>query len=224
MNRPVIGITKPIYNGKIAFILTCIAVWLAGGRPIALTVNNPRYHYPIQGLILGGGTDIYPEYYGGEIKPSYIYDKERDLMEMAWFKKAQIQAIPILGICRGSQLMNIARGGSLYFDVRKAFEKAQYPSGLMAKIFFRKTIHIKHDSLLHAILCIDTTRVNSSHTQSVHKLGDNLVITAREENEVVQALEDPAFDFLLGVQFHPEFLIYSKKFRNIFTQLIQQSK
>ncbi len=221
MSRPLIGITKPLGNGKITYVLTLICVWLAGGRGVVLTSSKPKYDLKINGLILSGGKDINPTYYNGkEIKPLYPYDIARDELEFEWFNKAQSDDLPILGICRGAQLINIARKGTLHFDISKAYEKASYPSGLWAKLFFRKPINVKESSLLHSILKTQKTRVNSSHTQSIDQLGENLVITSMEENFVVQSIEDPHKRFLLGVQFHPEYLLYSKIFRNIFKQFI----
>jgi putative glutamine amidotransferase len=220
--RPLIGITKPFHSKNIAYDLTKLGVWLAGGRSVKLTAHEPHYDMPIDGLILGGGKDVHPSLYEGEEpKLDYPYDHARDAMEIRWLTRAEEEGLPVLGICRGAQLMNIVRGGALHMDVSKAHEKAEYPSGIWARIFYRKKMILLKDSLIHRILRCDDSMVNSMHTQSVDRLGKGLIITAREENDVVQCIEDPAQDYVLGVQFHPEYLIYSRKFRRLFRCLIE---
>lgn len=224
-NRPLIGITKPYHRKNFAYELTVLGVWLAGGKSIKLTAHEPHYDMQIDGLILGGGKDIHPSIYEGEEpKPNYPYDHARDAMEIRWFTRAEEERLPVLGICRGAQLINIVRGGGLHMDVAKAHEKAEYPSGMLARIFYRKKMIILKDSLIHRILKCDDSMVNSMHTQAVDRLGRDLIVTAREENDVIQCVEDPSQEYLLGVQFHPEYLIYSRRFRRIFRFLIEAAK
>lgn len=158
-----------------------------------------------------------------EPKKDYTYDHDRDEMEMYWLRKAENEGLPVLGICRGAQLMNVAGGGKLHLDVSKAYEKADYPASWLSHIFYRKKITIQNGSLLHKILGRTIVRVNSIHKQSIAEIAPGLIVTAKEDNGVIQAIEKPGHNFYLGVQFHPEFLIYKRIFRKLFKKLVGQS-
>jgi putative glutamine amidotransferase len=153
-------------------------------------------------------------------KENYLYDRPRDEMEIAWLKRAEKETIPVLGICRGAQMMNVMNGGALHMNVRIAYENADYPEGLWHEITYRKSIKITQGSLLHKLMGTNEWRVNSIHSQSIERLGDRLEITAREHNGVVQGIERPNHPYYLGVQFHPEFMIYQSKMRSIFKGLV----
>ena len=144
-------------------------------------------------------------------------------MELYWLRKAENEGLPILGICRGAQLMNVAGGGKLHLDVSAAYKKANYPTSWLSYVFYRKKTTIQNGSLLHGILGRTIVRVNSIHKQSIAEVAPGLTVTAKEGNGVIQAIEKPGSGFYLGVQFHPEFLIYKKIFRQLFKQLVLQS-
>lgn len=222
--RPLVGVTAPVGHGRVAFAFVALSVWLAGGRVLRLTTRKPNFDAPVDALVISGGTDIHPSLYGDVDKINYIYDRDRDALEVHWLKRAEEQGFPVLGICRGAQLMNVVRGGNLHMDIRKAFEEADYPSHLWAKMFFRKSMEIVPDTLLHRLLGRAASRVNSLHVQSINRLGRGLRIAAREGNGIVQAVEDPSRPYFLGVQFHPEFLIYRRTVRAMFRALIQASR
>ena len=200
------------------------ALVLAGGRAVKVTPRATRYQEHFHGVILSGGTDIYPELYNQPPKPRYHYDLARDEMERQWLVKAVSGGLPVLGICRGAQLMNVVRGGTLHMDVSKAYEKARYPSGLLARIFYRKRARIEPGSRLHGMVGLRSVRINSLHTQAIDRLGTRLVGTAREANGVIQCVEDPALPYFVGVQFHPEYMIYSRYFRRVFAALVEAAK
>ena len=220
MLKPTIGYTTRDGMLNLLQLSICFSIWLAGGRPLRLKPSTPRYDETIDGLVIGGGTDLYPALYEGLPKQNYKYDQARDEMEITWLKKAEQSDVPVLGICRGAQLINIQRGGSLHVDVGKAYEDAQYPSHFLAKVFFRKMIFLESNSVLQKCLGQDKARVNSMHTQAIDRLGESLKVSSKEKNGVVQSIEDASREFFIGVQFHPEVLIYRRRFRRIFRQMI----
>lgn len=223
LSKPLIGITAPENRAWVAQIFIALSVWITGGRAVRLTAKNPKWEKIIDGLIVGGGTDIFPAIYQYDPDPATVYDRPRDEMEMGWLRRAEEQDLPVLGICRGAQMMNVERGGSLHPQVSEAYEDAHYPTHLLAKIFYRKRIAIKPGSLLERIIGQEFVMVNSMHKQAVARPGRNLEVTAVEENKVIQAIEDSSKAFYLGVQFHPEFLIYRCSFRRLFSELVRRA-
>ena len=222
-DRPIIGVTKPEEGDALAFTAMKVAVWAAGGHVVEVTAKAPRDPHTIDGLIFGGGSDIFPERYGAERKQSYRYDLARDELEASWADAARHHGLPVLGICRGAQMLNVLAGGTLYEDVRTS-KDGVYPTGFLHRMFYRKAIAVEPDSLLAELIGRTEARVNSIHTQGIARLGDGLMAVAREENELVQAIEDRSHPFWLGVQFHPEFLVYRNDARAIFRGLVEAAR
>lgn len=221
--RPVIGITKPSNGDWLSWMAMSFAVWLAGGKPVKITSRAPRDPHSIDGLVFGGGADVFPERYQGEAKADYTYDKARDDMEMSWAKAALDNEIPVLGVCRGMQMLNVFAGGTLHHDLSD-FEGSASPETFFRRIFYRKPIRITMGSRLDRASTREVECVNSIHTQAVARLGEGFTITAREPNSLAQAIEHERAPFMMGVQFHPEFLIYRKFARNIFKDLVDTAR
>ncbi len=218
--KPVIGITTP--NRLYDFALMCIksSVRLCGGIPKTLQKLESVQKENVDGLVLGGGTDVFPPLFQDVPKKDYLYDHNRDEMEIAWLRRAELENIPVLAICRGAQMMNIMHKGTLHLNTEDVYKNFRRPRSLFKKIFTRKRIHIQEGSLLHKILDRKTLKVNSIHSQSVKDPGEGIRVVAREDNEIVQAIEYPGRRFYIGVQFHPEFMIYRPSMRALFRGLI----
>lgn len=220
--KPTIGITKPDNEDFLAFSAFWLAVKLAGGRPVVLTAEGGGYKAAkIDGLLLGGGKDVFPGLYHQSPKEEYTYDRERDEMEVFWARKAREEQIPVLGICRGAQLLNVVCGGTLHMSVKEAYEDAHYPDGFLHHAFYRKSIDVKAGTLLGKITNRKTLKVNSIHKQAIADLGEGIEVNATEKNGVIQAISLNDHPFFLGIQFHPEFLIYRSVFRDIFKRLVK---
>ncbi|MCR6659685.1 MAG: ATP-grasp domain-containing protein [Asticcacaulis sp.] len=218
--RPTIGITKPDHGDLPSWWAMKFAVWLAGGRAVKLTSKAPGDPRTIDALIFGGGSDIYPLTYAGKPKAGYRYDLARGDLEASWAASAREHDLPVLGVCRGAQMLNVFAGGTLHAD-HSGFEQPVFARGLIQPLTLRKPIRIKPDSLLHRVMTVTKARVNAIHCQSIDRLGAGLTVTAREPNGTVQGVEDRTRRFWVGVQFHPELMIYRKRFRNLFSELVR---
>lgn len=170
-----------------------------------------------QGLIFSGGGDIDPHYWGeypqinlGNIEPC------RDHFEIALAQASLHHQIPVLGICRGCQVMNVAAGGSIWQHLESDLEhqqKAPYAYGY-------HQVDIKDGCRLHSITEKSNMRVNSFHHQAVHRLGEGLSSTAWAEDGTVEAIEHEYHPFWIGVQWHPECMTDACSFR-LFQSLVQ---
>ena len=204
----------------------------AGGLAFALPTERPEeavaYVANLDGLLFSGGKDIDPSHYGEEpIKGIGSFDPERDEWELALFKAAAAKGLPIFGICRGHQLVNIALGGSLFQDLANQCSEAKLhnPEDFpVDKLFHR--ISIAGESLVHKIFGDSGTRVNSFHHQAVKKLGTGLKVSATALDGVVEAFESTnPTHFILGVQFHPESLTLNYPvFLGLFSAFVDASR
>ncbi len=221
--RPIIGITKPENGDTLAFLAMKFAVWLAGGDPIKVTARAPRDPHTIDGLIFGGGADVYPKRYQGQPKQGYRYDLARGDMEASWALAARRHDLPVLGVCRGAQMLNVLAGGTLHMDLSE-FEHGRASTALR-RFFQRFTVRMRYKSRLAAATgCGKSMRVNAIHSQAIDRLGAGLTVSAREGSGVIQGIEDGSRRFWLGVQFHPEFLIYRAPFRRLFRALVDAAR
>ena len=219
--KPLIGVTEPAKGGYLSWCCIRTAVALAGGKAIKLTADKPQQAKILDGLILAGGSDINPALYGAPVVLTETYDHARDQLEQDWFKIMYTQSKPILGICRGAQMINVCLDGNLYESIRLICEEAKYPRNILSKIFARKPIAILPNSRLANLLKRPICMVNSLHNQSIKKLGTGLIITDKEHNGIVQAIEAGDNSFLVGVQWHPEYMLNSSRQRKLFKALVQ---
>lgn len=218
MTRPIIAITAGKHHVQVrettTVIVGCdvdylIAVSLAGGAAVMLpsTADHEATRTTLQvadGLLLTGGGDIHAEVYGEEVyNASSQHDPDRDNMEMEAARLALELYLPILGICRGMQLLNVVHGGTLVQDI-----PSQLPGALQHHAEESETllhpIELATESLLARIMHTTTMQVNSWHHQAVKELGTGLRISARAADGVIEAIESAEGKPVVAVQCHPE--------------------
>ena len=154
------------------------------------------------GLLLPGGNDALPCYYGEQTDGfSQYYDAPMDLWELTVLDAFVKAKKPVLGICRGIQVMNVVLGGTLYQDI-KPFAHVPH-NDHWAKIH---TVTVRRGTKLEQIMGQDTVLVNSQHHQAVDRIAPGLTLAALSEDGIVEAIEKPDAKFCLGVQWHPEWL------------------
>ncbi|TRX00508.1 gamma-glutamyl-gamma-aminobutyrate hydrolase family protein [Candidatus Methylobacter oryzae] len=218
--QPVIGVTGPGKGGDRAWYFTRYAIIWAGGRPLRLTPENSHLHEELNGIVIGGGDDIHPTLYESEVLPNSRYDKERDMFELLYIEKSLKQDIPMLAICRGEQLLNTYLGGNLHQDLSKLRRHTCNRWTVLPV----KTLVVEPDSRLNALLGTTRCRINSLHSQAINQLGSGLRIAGRDLDNIVQAVEDPVRPFVIGVQWHPEYLLYLAYQRNLFRALVESAR
>jgi putative glutamine amidotransferase len=204
------------------------AVRRAGGDPHVVAPDSHSVEEVLTGadaVLLPGGSDINPSIYGEAPHEQFdAAEPGRDAFEVALARRALEADLPLLAICRGVQLLNVACGGTLFQDIPD-----QVPNALNHNV--RDTpVSIAHDvwmtsgSLVERVmrdrLDGDTYAVNSRHHQAVKTVGEGLVVSATAPDGVIEAIEDPTKRFCLGVQWHPENFYRTGEFRELFEAFI----
>lgn len=198
-----------------------IAVFLAGGLPIAIGPGRTDRLEDLDGLLIGGGVDVAARLYGIDTTDEWPYDPDRDALELRALDWAQQAGKPVLGICRGAQLMNVHRGGTLILDLKTALPERRNPRSILPC----KWVEIETGSGLHAIMRRRRTLINALHHQAVDKLGEGFRVTAREPGSgIVQGIELPGPVPWFGVQWHPEFLFLRPSQFRIFRALVKGAR
>lgn len=215
MTRPRIGITTSDHKSLLAWWCDWLAVWRAGGKPIRLSPSRPVPDH-LDGLVVGGGDDIGTHLYGGEMKIDVRVDPQRDVLELDLLERLLPGGCPVLGICRGAQIINVHLGGSLVSDIYTAFDHVKK----LRTVLPRKTVDVTAGSRLHDILKVSWCRVNSLHHQAIDRTGAGITVVARDRDGLVQGIESREHRFLIGVQWHPEFLIFNRPQQRLIRALV----
>ncbi|CAN5525990.1 gamma-glutamyl-gamma-aminobutyrate hydrolase family protein [soil metagenome] len=222
-SKPVIGITPgpetieadfgTVHRYRVSTDYA-LAVEAAGGVPIILPLQSasiPTVLELVDGLLFSGGADIDPMRYGDpSVHPStYGVDKQRDDFELELITSAIAVNTPMLCICRGIQVLNVALGGTLVQDIADEIPGAdlhrQYKEGIPAD----QPIHdvrVTPGSLLEQVYGTASIPANSLHHQSAKHIGSGLVLEGQTEDGIVEAVSYPGASFVLGVQWHPEMM------------------
>jgi putative glutamine amidotransferase len=212
------------------------AVARAGGTPIILPVTEEkklqrRLYDLCDGILLAGGDDVDPHIFGGEpTEKTQPYNRPRDDQEIQLIKWAVKDDKPLLGICRGMQIMNVAFGGTLYQDIADEAPKA---SATHMAAFDKKNfayiahkLRLKPNSIIAKILGDNEIAANAYHHQAIDRLGKSLVATGWAEDDIIEAIEMPNQRFAIGIQSHPEVLEAKEvtHWRKLFTAFVDASK
>ena len=221
--RPLIGIfTSERHAGQLGTLQRCDegapamelrlgvpylrAIEAAGGLPVVLAPDDPALAGALldrlDGLCLAGGPDLDPLGYGAAERHELLGETDRivDAAELALARAAEERGLPVLGICRGAQAMNVARGGTLHqhLDDHRQTTPATEP-------FHR--VDVAAGSILAALTGGGSVAVNSFHHQAVDRLGAGLRVAATAADGTIEAIEDPSRPFFLGVQWHAEGMV-----------------
>lgn len=240
--KPVIGITcgevvnlkedwAPVVYGQRHTYVD--AVVRAGGVPVILPLiadeKGLRELYDIcDGLLFAGGNDIGPEGYGEKALPETVdVSPKRDTQEMRLLQWAFADEKPVLGICRGMQALNVARGGSLYQDILTQVKGASNHRESYDKRDFAYVAHVvrlQPDSFLATCMQAENLETNTLHHQAVKDCGEGVVPVAWTEDDVIEAIEVPELPFAVGVQAHPEALEATQpEWRKLFKAFVAAS-
>jgi gamma-glutamyl-gamma-aminobutyrate hydrolase PuuD len=203
----------------------------AGGAPVVLPCVTDREAIQAavaaaDGVLLTDGGNVISHAYGEEPHPaSKFQDPARDEMELELVRQALERELPILGVCRGSQLLNVAFGGSLIQDVPSQVRGAiQHYSKALEAILLHQ-IEIEPGSLLAQVMGMTSLAVNSYHHQAVKEAGSGLRINCRARDGVIEGVEAADGRPILGVQFHPEELTEPyPEFLRLFSWLVEQAR
>lgn len=231
---PVIGITCSWDDNSGRYYLNSLyarAITAAGGLPVLIPDclgQNEIGELPslIDGLLLTGGGDVDPEYFGEEpLPPCGEIAPVRDAFEIALVKIALAADMPVLGICRGVQVLNIAAGGDIYQDLPtqlKGCLKHNQEAPLWAPTH---NIQIQPGTRLENIFREKVIRVNSFHHQAIRNPAPGFIVCARASDGVIEAVESTQHRFALGVQCHPEGMWEKDpRFLKLFSALIEAIK
>ncbi len=233
--RPLIGLTISIQSDeKKIFTPTSYpaAIIAAGGTPVLLNITRDpemiaQYADMVDGVLFSGGDDVDPTAYGeaqawncGDISPM------RDAFEMQLLQTLLTRhpKKPILGICRGAQVLNVAMGGTLYQDLHSQLPDCIRHQQKQISVYASHRVEIAPDSRLHAIYGTDEVMVNSFHHQAVKEVGAGLTMSARAADGVIEALEKPDHPYFVAVQWHPERLVereFHPEHKALFSSFVQ---
>jgi putative glutamine amidotransferase len=223
MITPLIGVTGPARGGRSGWAFTWLALRGAAGRARRLRPPyRPEQLDGLSGIVIGGGANVDPARYAEQSSIVYVYDEQRDEFEWRVLREVMARGLPLLGICRGAQLINVFAGGNLWQSLSDDIPGLQLHRSVLAK----KHVLIEPETLLARVMGVQGVRVNSLHRQGIRQVGSGLRVSARDADGVVQAIESASTvgQFVLGVQWHPEYLVNHASHRRLFSMLVTAAK
>ncbi len=230
---PVIGISGNFREGDCTLAQAYyMSVLEAGGSPVVI----PSYDddkalvsllETLDGIVLSGGADIDPEYLGEEPLECVSINPRRDRQELSLVRLAMDRQIPVLGICRGIQVLSAALGGKLYQDIKTQHDRQPIEhSQTIARGLPSHNVRLEKDSLLYGLLKTENLAVNSFHHQAVREAPAGFRVTAVAPDGIIEGIESTCFRPVLGVQWHPECFILEndRTMMPIFKWLVEQAE
>jgi gamma-glutamyl-gamma-aminobutyrate hydrolase PuuD len=204
MSKPIIGITSGFNSEGDVFLRRryCLAIEKAGGVPLILppSEDTEAVLSICDGILLSGGGDVRPEKYGiYEYDPKLLFEvfEERDDFELKLSRLAYERDLPILAICRGVQVLNVALGGTLLIDIPNHRQT-------LARHESSHRVNVEPESILCNLTGQVQLNVNSFHHQAIDKTAPVLRVSAISDDRIIEAVEAENKRFVLGVQWHPE--------------------
>ena len=226
-NRPVIGITSSMSDTFVRMRRNYFdAIENAGGIPVFMPHTGgaddaEKFLSFCDGVLFAGGDDVDPKFYGEEIKfDSVETTPERDVFELALAELLKNDTRPVLGICRGAQLLNVAFGGTLYQHIDGHRQDERGAVNLRAA-------RVTEDTFLRELAEADEIKTNSFHHQAVKNVAPGFIVAARADDGTVEAIEpaERTDRFILAVQWHPEYFYKTDKCaNNIFKAFVEAAK
>lgn len=219
--KPLIGITvfyetRELNKKYIALNNAYVeAIEMAGGIPVLIPFVEEglakEYVERCDGILFSGGEDVSPMFYDEDPRKELgVIDTRRDFWEKALLQEAVEKNKPILGICRGCQVINVFLGGSLYQDIDSQVKDVlgHHPKGVLGDEKYHR-VNIEKSSELYKMFNRDIIEINSFHHQSVKDLGENLKVIATSNDGIIEAFqsEDMNKHYILGIQWHPEAMV-----------------
>ena len=238
MKTPIIGLTTYHGNNEQGFPAVMLlrayvkAVIEAGGTPLLVPTDLPATLHQelverLDGILFTGGGDISLRCFDGESHPRiHMVDELRDALEISLFQVSLQQKKSILGICRGCQLINVALGGSLYTHIEdqhvNAIKHDYYPA--IPRSYIAHGVHLDEESRLAGYLGKTELEVNSLHHQGLNRVAAALQAVARAPDGLVEAVEISELPFVIGVQWHPEWLTHQPAAQALFKAFVESAR
>jgi putative glutamine amidotransferase len=237
MTRPVVGITCHAFAGSIprsALVQMYVdALDGAGGAsigiPLGLSLESlERVYSVLDGILLPGGDDVGPERYGHGRHPNLgAVDANRDELEITVASWALRDDKPVLGICRGIQVLAVAAGGTLYQDLQSEWSGARaHDVREFGTEFLSHSISVQAGTILYRAMGRASVAVNSLHHQAVRDVPSGFIVSARSDDGVVEGIEMPEQRFMVGVQCHPERIwdTTAPEFKRLFESFVEAAE
>jgi putative glutamine amidotransferase len=213
-----------------------VAVADAGGAPVMIPLLDRdeaslrEVYDRLDGVMIPGGVDMDPHTFGEEHSCRLgRTDAARDAVELMLTRWTLVDKKPLLGLCRGSQVINVAMGGSLYQDIAEEYPQAikhdYFPTAGYTRDYLAHPVEVTRGTRLSAILERRDVTVNSMHHQGVKQLAPGLVVSAVAPDGLVEGLESSNGHFMVGVQWHPEALVdHDHGMRQLFSRFVEAAR
>ncbi|MCP9861433.1 gamma-glutamyl-gamma-aminobutyrate hydrolase family protein [Cyanobium sp. Cruz-8H5] len=232
MPKPVIGLTTDYLDGRPSYWMNFAyvdAVVAAGGLPLLLpfrldTADVARLVDLLDGIIFTGGNDLDPASWGEGVHPKAVpVDPARERFERALMTEVERRRKPTLGICLGSQLMNVHRGGSMKQYIPDLGLEPRLEHRRLEGADGRHKVNLEGGSVLAEVFGSGDVEVNSAHKQAIGRIGRGLRVVATAPDGIIEGVEDPGMPLWLGVQWHPERIFSEGRQIRLFELLVRKA-